>query len=121
MYVGVDMSAVARWEKMITDHPTGVERIFTSGEIAHCEKRGKKRAESYAGLWAAKEAASKALRSGFSGANWQDAYVTWGPLGEPVLHLQGLFLERAQALGITEWSLSISHESTMAIAMVVMR
>ena len=120
MYTGVDIVEIARWQMMLVRYPSRVEKLFTEEEIRHCEKRGKKKAESYAGLWAAREAASKALQTGFSGASFQDAYITWGPHGEPILHLQGKFLERAKALGITEWSLSISHESTMAIAFVVM-
>lgn len=120
MYTGVDIVEIVRWQQVLDRHPSQMEKLFTEEEMKHCEKRGKKRAESYAGLWAAREAASKALRTGFSGASFQDAFVTWGPYGEPILHLQGKFLERAKALGIREWSLSISHESTMAIAFVVM-
>lgn len=121
MYTGVDLVEIGRWQQLLTRYPSQAEKLFTAEEIEHCEKRGKKKAESYAGLWAAREAASKALGTGFSGASFQDAHVTWGSYGEPILHLQGKFLERAEALGIKEWSLSISHESTMAIAFVVMQ
>ena len=121
MYVGVDMTKVDRWQKMVDEHPKRLERIFTEEEMAHCEKKGKKKAESYAGLWAAREAVSKALHTGFSGASWKDAHVTWGEWGEPILHLEGMFLERAKVMGIREWSISISHEENMAIAVVVMK
>ena len=121
MYVGVDMTKVERWQQIVDEHPQRLERIFTDKEIVHCEKKGKKKAESYAGLWAAREAVSKALRTGFSGASWKDAHVTWGEWGEPILHLGGMFLERAQAMGIREWSISISHEGSMAVAVVIMR
>lgn len=120
MYVGVDMTHINRWQKLVDEHPHRLMRIFTEAEMAHCEKKGKKKAESYAGLWAVREAASKALRTGFSNASWKDAHVTWGKWGEPILHLEGTFLERAQKLGIREISISISHEEPMAIAMVVM-
>ncbi len=120
MYVGVDITKIARWQNLIEKHPERLSRIFTEEEMAHCEAKGKRKAESYAGLWAVREAVSKALQTGFSGASWKDAHLTWGEWGEPILHLEGKFLERAQALGIREWSVSISHEDTMAIAIVVM-
>ena len=120
MFVGVDMVNIARWEKILEKYPKRIEKIFTEEEIAHCEKKGKKRAESYAALWGAREAAGKALGIGIFGSAWQDAYVTWGEYGAPVLHLQGTFAKRAEALGISEMAISISHEDDLAITVVVM-
>lgn len=120
MFVGVDMVKIARWEKILEKYPKRIEKIFTEEEIAHCEKKGKKRAESYAALWGAREAAGKALGIGIFGSAWQDAYVTWGEYGAPVLHLQGTFAKRAEALGISEMAISISHEDDLAITVVVM-
>ncbi len=120
MFVGVDMVKIARWEKILEKYPKRIEKIFTVEEIAHCEKKGKKRAESYAALWGAREAAGKALGIGIFGSAWQDAYVTWGEYGAPVLHLQGTFAKRAEALGIGEMAISISHEDDLAITVVVM-
>ncbi len=120
MFVGVDMVKIARWEKILERYPKRIAKIFTEEEIAHCEKKGKKRAESYAALWGAREAAGKALGIGIFGSAWQDAYVTWGEYGAPVLHLQGTFAKRAEALGISEMAISISHEDDLAITVVVM-
>ncbi len=120
MFVGVDMVKIARWEKILEKYPKRIEKIFTEEEIAHCEKKGKKRAESYAALWGTREAAGKALGIGIFGSAWQDAYVTWGEYGAPVLHLQGTFAKRAEALGIGEMAISISHEDDLAITVVVM-
>lgn len=120
MFVGVDMVKIARWEKILEKYPKRIEKIFTEEEIAHCEKKGKKRAESYAALWGAREAAGKALGIGIFGSAWQDAYVTWCEYGAPVLHLQGTFAKRAEALGISEMAISISHEDDLAITVVVM-
>lgn len=61
MFVGVDLVKIARWERILEKFPRRTEKIFTEEEIAHCEKKGKKRAESYAALWGAREAAGKAL------------------------------------------------------------
>ncbi len=120
MFVGVDMVKIERWEKILEKYPKRIEKIFTEEEIAHCEKKGRKRAESYAALWGAREAAGKALGIGIFGSAWQDAYVTWGEYGAPVLHLQGTFAKRAEALGIEEMAISISHEDDLAITVVVM-
>lgn len=120
MYVGVDLVKIDRWERILEKFPARAEKIFTADEIAHCEKKGKKRAESYAALWGAREAAGKALGIGIFGSAWQDAFVTWTKWGAPVLHLQGTFQKRAEQLGITDMSISISHEEHMAIAVVVM-
>lgn len=120
MFVGVDMVKIARWEKILERYPKRIAKIFTEEEIAYCEKKGKKRAESYAALWGAREAAGKALGIGIFGSAWQDAYVTWGEYGAPVLHLQGTFAKRAEALGISEMAISISHEDDLAITVVVM-
>ena len=120
MFVGVDLVKIARWERILEKFPRRTEKIFTEEEIAHCEKKGKKRAESYAALGGAREAAGKALGIGIFGSAWQDAYVTWGEWGQPMLHLAGTFAKRAEELGITEMSISISHEEEMAITVVVM-
>mgnify|MGYP003621516853 FL=1 len=119
MFVGVDLVKIARWERILEKFPRRTEKIFTEEEIAHCEKKGKKRAESYAALWGAREAAGKALGIGIFGSAWRDAYVTWGEWGQPMLHLAGTFAKRAEELGITEMSISISHEEEMAITVVV--
>ena len=108
MFVGVDLVKIARWERILEKFPR------------RSEKKGKKRAESYAALWGAREAAGKALGIGIFGSAWRDAYVTWGEWGQPMLHLAGTFAKRAEELGITEMSISISHEEEMAITVVVM-
>lgn len=120
MLVGVDLVKVERWTRLLEKFPKRVETMFTKEEIEHCESRGKRRAESYAALWAAREAAGKALGIGILGSSWQDAYLSWTKWGAPVLHLKGSFEKRAEDLQITDMSISISHEDNMAIAVVVM-
>ena len=75
MYVGVDLVKIERWERILEKFPARAEKIFTAEEIAHCEKKGKKWAESYAALWGAREAAGKALGIGIFGSAWQDAFA----------------------------------------------
>ncbi len=120
MYIGVDLVKIKRWEKIIEKYPERLKKIFTTEEIEHCEKKGRKKAESYAALWGAREAAGKALGIGLQGATWQDAYVTWTNLGAPVLHLKGEFKRRAAQMGIKTMAMSISHEDNLSITVVVL-
>lgn len=120
MYIGVDMVKSARWERICEKFPSRLEKMFTEEERAHCEAKGKNKAYSYAALWAAREAAGKALGIGILGSGFGDAYLSWTKWGAPVLHLQGNFEKRAEKLGITDISVSISHEDGMSIAVVVM-
>lgn len=120
MRIGIDLVKTDRWEKLLAKHPSAAEKVFTAEEIAHCEKKGKKRAESYAALWGVREAAGKALGIGVFGSGWKDAHVTWTSLGAPVLRLQGNFRKRARELGVTEASVSMTHEDHTAAAVVVM-
>lgn len=121
MRVGLDLVKVDRWERILSRFPRRAASIFTEEEIAHCEGKGVHRAESYAALWAVREAAGKALGIGIFGSAWQDAHLTWTKWGAPVLHLSGTFARRAEELGVTGMSVSISHEGGMAAAVVVMQ
>lgn len=74
-----------------------------------------------AGRFAAKEAAVKALGTGFSGGiTLQHIEVLRGPQGQPLLQLVGPALERAKALGMKTAHISISHDRSAAVAVVVL-
>ena len=74
-------------------------RIFTPSEIAYCEKH-RNRAERFAGRFAAKEAAMKALGTGWArGVRWVDIEVVREPGGKPTLALSGASREIADRLG----------------------
>ncbi len=120
MLVGVDLVKTDRWKRILERRPSMAEKIFTEEERKHCESRGAKKAESYAALWGVREAAGKALGIGVFSSGWQDAHVIWTSLGAPVLRLQGNFAKRARELGVTEVSVSMTHEDNMAAAVVVM-
>lgn len=73
-----------------------------------------------AGRFAAKEAAVKALGTGFSlGISLQHIEVLPTPLGQPCLYLHGPAQERAQKLGVRTYHMSISHDRTSAVAVVL--
>ena len=97
-----------------------LQRIYTPSELAYC--RG--RVPELAVRFAAKEAVSKALGVGMrilasEGIYWHDAEIVNDSLGKPNVHLHGKALIRAQALGLTQWSVSLTHEREYAVAFVV--
>ena len=86
-----------------------VERIYTPREAAYCESH-KNKFERYAARFAAKEAAMKALGTGWRhGVRWRDIEVANMPGGKPTLNLEGIAKEFAGLLGVRNISLSITH------------
>src|SRR5438552_19104373 len=65
--IGVDIIVVRRVRETIERTPRFAERVFTAAERAYCESRGAVAAQHYAARFAAKEAALKALQTGWSG------------------------------------------------------
>jgi holo-[acyl-carrier protein] synthase len=94
-------------------------RVFTADEIAYCEQF-KNRAERYAARFAAKEAAFKALGTGWrEGVRWVDVEVTHLPSGKPELILRGRASELAHAQGVSRTAVSLSHADGYAMAQVI--
>ncbi|MBQ7608382.1 MAG: holo-ACP synthase [Desulfovibrionaceae bacterium] len=74
-----------------------------------------------AGRFAAKEAAAKALGTGFSQGIWMtDIEIVNADGGSPVLSFAGGALAFARSKGISKTFISISHEQNFAIAFVVL-
>ena len=74
-----------------------------------------------AGRFAAKEATVKALGTGFSdGLGPLHVEVLRGPAGQPLLQLHGPACRRAEALGMRNAHISISHDRNAAVAVVVL-
>ena len=97
-----------------------LQRIFTPGEIAYCQRKKKNAAESLAARFAAKEAGAKALGTGISrGVSWLEFEVRRLPGERPELHLSGRAEEVAKALGIRRISLTLAHSRGLSIAVVV--
>src|SRR5260221_14193529 len=115
--MGVDICEIARMERAIARHPTLRERVFTLEERAYCDSKARP-AESYAGRFAAREAAIKAL-GGYRGKLWQDISVTRAPTGAPAVSLTGNAKLRADSLGIDRVLITFTHEKTNAVAFAV--
>lgn len=106
---------------MLQRTPRFGERVFTPAERAYCESRGAVAAQHYAARFAAKEAALKALQTGWSGGiSWQDVEIASRESGAPYLILHGPVKELFANSGATLAHLSISHTTEHAIAQVVL-
>jgi holo-[acyl-carrier protein] synthase len=118
--LGVDIAEVDRIEAAFGRHGRAfAERICTPVEIAYCE-RHRNKFERYAGRFAAKEAAMKALGTGWRhGVRWRDIEVTNAPGGKPTLNLAGAARAFADRLGVKTISLSITHSGNLALAQVI--
>ena len=124
--IGSDILDIRRIERTIERHGDRfLERIFTSAERAKAEKRTERiRAATYAKRFAAKEAASKALGTGFrAGVFWRDLGVVNLPSGQPTLRLTGGAAERLKAMTPAGHgaviALTMTDEFPYAQAMVV--
>jgi holo-[acyl-carrier protein] synthase len=118
--IGVDIAETERISRSLEQYGERfIKRICTPAEVAYCE-RFKNRAERYAARFAAKEAAFKALGTGWSkGVHWLDVEVTHQPSGKPELVLTGRAQEVARELGVSRASLSISHADRYVVAQVI--
>jgi holo-[acyl-carrier protein] synthase len=118
--LGLDIAEIDRIEAALSRHGAPIlERLYTPAEVAYCESfRGK--FERYAGRFAAKEAAMKALGTGWrSGIRWRDIEVMREPSGKPSLRLHGVAGQVAERLGVKNISLTITHSGNLALAEVI--
>lgn len=118
---GIDVAEVDRVQAAVTRHGRRfLERVFTAREIAYCERR-KHPYERYAARFAAKEAAMKALGTGWrGGVAWRDFEVVNLSSGQPTLRLAGVAAQLAARMNVRRISLSITHTRTQAVAQVIL-
>jgi len=117
--IGVDRVVTARIESSLNRFSMRfVQRIYTDGEYQLAKKRGV--ARRLAMFFAAKEAASKALGTGFVGFGMRDIEVVYQASGKPELVLHGGALLRAQSLGVHHHHLSLTDDDGVALAFVIM-
>ncbi|MGL4318397.1 MAG: holo-ACP synthase [Pseudomonas sp.] len=121
MHIGIDIVDIERIRTASQRSGEGfMTRVYTAQErdyIGDAEAN----AERAAGIWAAKEAAVKALGTGFrDGILFHDLQIEHEETGRPYLVFAGRFLDVMQQSGLTAASLSISHCATHAVAAVVL-
>lgn len=106
---------------MLLRTPRFTDRVYTRAEREYCDSRGVVAAQHYAARFAAKEAALKALQTGWRGGiSWQDVEVSARDTGAPYLIFTGEVLTIFKKFGATATHLSLSHTSEHAIAQVIL-
>jgi holo-[acyl-carrier protein] synthase len=118
--LGADITEVDRIQGAIERQGERIlRRIYTAAEIAYCE-RFKNKYERYAGRFAVKEAAMKALGTGWSrGVRWVDIEVVREKGGKPVLALAGEAKKIAERMGVKNIAITITHTEKQALAQVI--
>jgi holo-[acyl-carrier protein] synthase len=118
--IGIDVAEVKRIAEVIESQGERfLKRVFTRDEVAYCQQFRNKY-ERFAGRFAAKEAAMKALGTGWSrGVRWVDVEVVRHRGRRPTLELKGEARKIADGLGVKNIALSITHTVEQAIAQVI--
>ena len=120
MKLGNDIIEIERIRQAIERSSSFVERVYTPQEIDYCESRNKGRYESFAGIYAAKEAFIKALGTGMRHGSWQDIEIYHDELGAPLIRLQDTFKNIYETSGCTNIHVSISHCKEYAMSTVIL-
>jgi holo-[acyl-carrier protein] synthase len=118
---GIDIAEVPRIRRSIERFGQRfLHRIYTPGEIRYCDAKAN-RFERYAARFAAKEAAMKALGTGWNhGVRWVDCEVVRLPGRRPTIVFHGKAGEFAAQLGVKNAALSITHTEDQAFAQVIL-
>jgi holo-[acyl-carrier protein] synthase len=119
--MGIDLAEVERIRKVVSGEGGArfLKRVYTAAEVEYCG-RFKNKYERYAGRFAAKEAAMKALGTGWSrGVRWVDVEVVRQRGGRPTLALKGEAAKIAERMGVKNIALSITHTAEQALAQVI--
>jgi holo-[acyl-carrier protein] synthase len=121
MRIGVDMVRVSQIAHSLSVSNTFASKVFAPGERGNAAQMPLSRAyEFLAGRFAVKEAVIKAMSIRLIGAIAICDIETLATAdGCPELHLHESALRISEALGISQWNVSISHENDLAIAVVI--
>ncbi|HPY76612.1 MAG TPA: holo-ACP synthase [Anaerohalosphaeraceae bacterium] len=117
---GIDLVEFGRLEQMLGRHGQRMlDRVFTVREQADAQHL-RNRIERLAGRFAAKEAVMKLVGTGWrDGIAWTDVEVINDALGRPLVYICGRVKELADAQGIQQITLSITHTDRFAMASAV--
>ncbi len=107
-------AAIQRWGERF------LSRIFVDGELSKRRVHPAAFAQHVAGRFAAKEAAMKALGTGWRGLRFRDIVVGREASGKPVLSFTGRARSRAEAMRVFQAEVTITHTGKMAAAVVAL-
>ncbi|RJQ44160.1 MAG: holo-[acyl-carrier-protein] synthase [Nitrospiraceae bacterium] len=123
LYQGIDMVQVSKFRDVFRKHTNFASDIFTEKEREYCETR-KDPHIHFAGRFAVKEAALKALGIGMSGSGidhaFQEIETIPGASGKPLLGFSGWVEKISRKRGIRQITVSISHSGDYAVASVIL-
>jgi holo-[acyl-carrier protein] synthase len=118
--VGLDLVSVETIADSLRTHGARyLDRVYSPTEVADCRTGGEIDPQRLAARFAAKEATFKVLRVGDEAVAWTDVEVVRDQSGWVSLLLSGRAGTLAEAAGISELALSLSHEQGCAAAVVV--
>jgi len=113
---GIDAVEIDRVEKVLARHGKRfLHRVFTDLEVAFCRGRVRELAVRFA----AKEAMMKALGTGVRGVGWREIEILPDRRGKPLVYLHGRAKARAEAIGLGQPEVSLTHGEQLALAFVV--
>jgi holo-[acyl-carrier protein] synthase len=117
--LGIDVVEIDRIQHSLTRFGAHfLQRVLTKKERAALPATP---ASYVAARFAAKEAAVKALGTGFAqGITLQDIEIVNGSMGEPCMSLHGAAQQRMQTLGATRIYVSLTHSRQTAAAVVIL-
>ncbi len=119
--IGIDHVEMAKFKADVAADESGfLGRVFTESEVAYARNTDDY-VQRLAGRFAAKEAALKALGTGWTAdVDWKQIEITNDPSGQPRIGLTGHAAELAAAAGAKHFFVSISHSPHLATAEVVL-
>ena len=121
LLLGIDLTEVGRVAAVLERHAERfLARVFREGEIRRARRHPRAFAEHVAGRFAAKEAAMKALGTGWRGVAFREIEIGRDPSGKPRLAFHGRALERARQLRVLSAEVSITHARDLAAAVVAL-
>jgi holo-[acyl-carrier protein] synthase len=119
MRIGVDLIRVATVLESIRCFGSRyLERIYTEKERAYCASSTSEMGRRFAARFAAKEATLKVLRPHLHWLDWRNIEIIKTPAGWCEVHLKGEANRLREQSGILSLSVSLSHETDYAVAVV---
>ncbi|HTI22026.1 holo-ACP synthase [Kutzneria chonburiensis] len=117
MKIAVDLLSVSRFSR-VAEHRRYRGLVFTEAELAQAGEPGTARhAERLAGRFCVKEAVCKLLGRGFGqGLRWRDIEVIADEWGAPAVTLHGGAERLADAVGLGDVAVSITHQVDLVVA-----
>jgi holo-[acyl-carrier protein] synthase len=118
--IGTDIVETSRILNLLDKHGEAfAKRILSPAELTEYAQEVVKD-KFLAKRWAAKEALSKSLGTGFTqGVSFADITIGHNDVGKPLVVLTGKTKQVSVELGIAKWSISISDEKHYALAFVI--